>query len=319
MLNFHTHIRRLGYISLFTSTLTLFACTDDDASSTQNNQTPSQMMNQGEGSEEKTSFEVESKDSGTGMSEKVENEIPNEQASKETSGAAIAGSILNIYLVAPNGTTISAVVETTEGIRAPGSFQVGAPPEGSFVTWLAPANGQILNSQSGQIKLTGCPKASGDKVVGSFENVELVSEFGGATQTLNGNFDVLLYSVAGELFCTETSEPKPMPNNDPMPGSCDVQECDAEGGSCCPYGQCIFSCEFRCVTQDPACSNPLMADVVKCAECFEACLDECNVSAECRSDYTSLAMCQQDAGCENEGDDMTCTRANCCTELDAAF
>lgn len=312
-----THIA-LGAI-LITGMVGLSGCPDEDASSDSNN-TSTQNPTTMEGSKETSSFDVEAKDSGSGMSEKVANEIPNEMASKATSGAAIAGSILNIYLVAPNGTAITAIVETSEMNKAPGAFAVGEPPEGSFVTWLAPASGQILNSKGGSIVLDGCPKAQGDKVVGSFDGVQLTDELSGATQTLTGKFDVSLYSVNGALLCTEkpVTDPDPDPNPNPAP-TCDAEACDDSSGTCCPYAQCMFSCELRCLTQDPSCSNPLTADPVKCATCLGGCLDECNVSAECRSDHNALTTCEENAGCSDQGEEMTCTRENCCAEFDAAF
>lgn len=311
---------------VLSSLLVFSACSDDSGSTNSNNASTNNASenNNTQGSEEKTSFDVEVKDEASGMTTKEENEIDNKDASQATSGAAIAGPVLSIYLVAPSGSTITATVETTESVRAPGSFSVSEPPEGTFVNWLAPASGQVYNSSTGSITLNGCPKAMGDKVTGSFVNVELVSEVDGSTQIINGDFDVALYAVSGALLCDEGSSGNntttPDENNN-SGGTCDADICE-DGGTCCPYAQCIFNCEVQCITQDPACNNPLTADPVKCAECGNACLDSCNVSDECRTEINALATCEANAGCDDiddEDESTACSEANCCAELKATW
>lgn len=304
------------------------ACTEDagdsDASSnnTANAQQNAATNNADEGASDKTSFEVESTDE-SGEKEVSKNEIPDDQAGQETSGAAIVGDLLHLYLVAPNGSTINAIIETSESNTAPGSFAIAAPPEGSHVTWLDPINGGTFESQSGTITLDDCPTAAGDKVSGKFNSVTVTSPFDGSTRTLDGAFDLAVYVANGALFCASSNNSKnndtsnSSANNAPM---CQADYCE-DGGVCCPYTQCIFSCELRCVTQDPACTNPLDPDPIACAACMEGCLDECNVSQECRTAYQALSTCDQQAGCDElpEEQSEACTEENCCSELNAAL
>ena len=324
--------------------LMFVACSDDAGSNDANgnaatNKAANNMSsnnNQG-GETDKTTFDVEAKDNTSGMTTREENEIEDKNASQANSGASIAGSILSIYLVAPSGSTISAVVETTEELRAPGSFTVTVPPDATFVTWLNPLAGQTLESSSGTITLENCPKVAGDKIKGSFDNVQLVNLFDDSTQTLNGSFDIALYAVSGSLFCTEapvTNEDMGGGMNDRDMGggmndrdmgggqTCDATICDDPNSNCCPYAQCMATCEFNCLTQDPACSDPFNADPVKCGQCLEACLDSCNVSQECRSAYVELSTCESNAGCDEASDEdaeLECSKQNCCAELKATF
>ncbi len=306
------------------------ACTEDasDGDANSNNTANAQQnaaTNNGSNNaaSDKTSFEVETTDDN-GEKEVSKNEIPDDQAGQETSGAAIVGSLLHIYLVAPNGSTVTAIIETSEGNTAPGSFTLGEPPEGSHASWLDPVNGAAFESRSGTIVLDDCPQAAGDKVSGKFDNVTVASPFDGSTRTLDGKFNLAVYVANGSLFCASSNNssknndtPNSSANNAPM---CQADMCE-EGGVCCPYTQCIFSCELRCLTQDPACTNPLDPDPIACAGCMEGCLDECNVSQECRTAYGELSACDQQAGCDElpEEESEACTEQNCCSELEAAF
>lgn len=310
---------------------TFIACSDDAGSSSSNATTNKAAENMNDNSQQantdKTTFEVETKDNTSGMTTKEENSIEDKNASQANSGASIAGPILSIYLVAPSGSTITAIVETTESVRTPGAFTVMAPPEGTNVSWLNPIAGQIFSSESGTIQLENCPKAMGDKVKGSFENVQVINEIDGSTQTLNGDFDIALYAVSGALFCTEApvNDMGGNMNDNDMGGggqTCDATICDDANRNCCPYAQCMATCEFNCLTQDPSCSNPFSADPVKCGQCLDACLDSCNVSQECRTAYGELSTCESNAGCDEAADEdaeLECSKQNCCTELKAAF
>lgn len=324
-------MKRVLSLMLLCSLVGLTACgdtaTEENNGNNSSNNSGTNNTNQNNTSKDKSSFEVDSKQMGKD-DEKVKGEVDNDKASKETSGAVIANGLLTLYLVAPNGTTIQAVVETTSSLQAPGSFGVTAPPDGTFVTWLAPVNGQILNSSGGSIVLTSCPTAVGQQVTGSFKDVTLLSELDGSTRTVNGDFDIVVYSKMGELNCkpkdTNTnnvnSNNKNNSNNQNM--CTDYEVCDDTMGSCCPYAPCMAQCQLQCFQSDPACNDPFNADPVKCGQCVDACLDTCNVNDTCRNDYNALSACEDKAGCDALGDEDTydtCVQGSCCAEVKAAF
>lgn len=306
-------------------TCTLAACGNNEDGSNDNNANDNNANANNTAQKDKSSFEAKSKDDA-GKEETVENEIDNDKASKEMGGASIAGSILSVYLIAPNGDTIQAIVETTETLKAPGSFTTGQPPEGTFVTWISPVTGDIFESTAGSIVLDSCPKVVGTQVKGSLKGISLTSTLSGATTTLDGTFDMILYAKAGDLFCkTEVSDNNNTGNNDNNDnngGTCDYTEaCDQTTGSCCPFLPCISQCQLSCF-QTAACSDPLNLDLVACAACSDDCLDSCNVDTACRDDYAALATCEDNASCDAFGDDDeydTCVKGSCCAEVKAAF
>lgn len=322
-------MKKLLTLFCLCSLVGLSACGDEptnenNGNNQQNNQKNNTQNNQ---TKDESSFKVESKKDGM-TDAKVEGKVDNDKASKENSGASITGTVLTLYLVAPNGTTIQAVVETSDAAQAPGQFTVTAPPDGTFVTWLAPVNGQILNSTGGTIELTSCPKAVGDQVTGQFKNVILKSEFDDSERTVTGEFDMVVYAKAGDLKCkpvdnTNNQTKNNSSNNSNNANMCtDYEVCDASMGSCCPYAQCMTTCQLRCFQTDPACNDPFSPDPVKCAQCFNGCLDECNVSQACRTDYTALASCEEKAQCDRFGDEDaydTCVKGSCCEEAKKAF
>ena len=303
----------------------LAACSDDASSPQQDAPKPADPNKPADPTPANTSrFEVEARDS-QGASTKAEREIDNSQASQENSGAAIVDSKVMLYLVAPNGTTVSAIITTSPQAQAPGTFRVGQPPEAdTHVTWLAPLTGSALSSRGGQIKLTSCPKAVGEKLVGTFEGVTLQSDLGQGDQTLSGSFSVVVYAKNGELSCAPEPKPNDPKPNDPKPtdpNSCDVDYCQ-DGGTCCPYVQCIASCELRCLTQDPACINPLSPDPVACAQCVLGCPSQCGASDACKSAHSALVACMDRAGCselEDEDASDACAESSCCAQLQAFY
>ncbi|MFU8804299.1 MAG: hypothetical protein ACNA8W_10855, partial [Bradymonadaceae bacterium] len=307
----------------------LMACGDDGSrgrtgNAAQNGTTQNGTTQNGTtepGDSDKSSFDVTIE--GDGQSEKATNEQPNEAASQDTWGATIADGQLFITLLSETGTALSVIVETTEALMAPGSFPVSAPPEGTQVTLLDPVAGTAFASETtGSIRLDSCPKAVGEKAVGAFENVVLEDDFSEATRTLSGTFDVLVYHKSGDLNCkppASTNNTNPDPANNPPGGTCDDFEyCDG-GGVCCPYAECMGSCNFACVFQDPACAS---GDVEACAVCFEGCFDECNVSQACRGALVTLDACGETHSCdahEDEDDEEACMLDNCCDEAKAAW
>lgn len=314
------------YTLMFLCTLTLWACGDDDPSSDSNNSG----ANNGDGNnvtqKDESSFKTKTKDDA-GKEKTIENKVDNDKASKQMGGASIAGSVLSVFLVAPNGDTIQAIVETTEALTAPGTFSVNQPPEGSFVTWTSPATGEIYESTSGSIVLDGCPKVVGTQVKGSLKDVSLNSALSGATTTLNGTFDMVLFAKAGDLFCKPDASENNTDNNanndsNNDGGTCGYTEaCDQDEGTCCPYAPCLTQCQLRCF-QTPACSDPFNPDLAACAACSDECLDSCDVDAACREDLVALNTCEEQAGCDAFGDEDTynaCVKGSCCAEVTAAF
>lgn len=299
---------------------TLAACGNNDAGSDDNNGDSNNAKTNNAQPKDKSSFKAKAKDDA-GEEQTVENEIENDKASKQMGGASIADSVLSIFLIAPNGDTIQAIIETTESVTAPGSFTVGQPPEGTFVTWLLPTTGEILESTGGSIVLDSCPKTVGTQVKGSLKGVTLASVVSGSTTTLDGNFDMQLFAKNGDLFCkTEISDNNG--NNSNNGGTCDYTEaCDQTDGSCCPFLPCLSQCQLTCF-QTPACSDPFNPDLAACAECSNDCLDSCNVDTACRNDNEALTTCEDNAGCDAFGDEDeydVCVKGSCCAEVKAAF
>ena len=291
-----------------------------ESNSSQSDTSPgSSAPTQGEsnGDPETTRFDVEIAE-GTNKTP-IQGEIENEAASKDSSGAAITGSAVELFLVSGQ-TLINATVETTEANQAPGSFSVAAPPEGSHVVFMDPINGTILESLEGTIELQGCPTQVGDKIVGKFSAVQLFSELGNTTKILDGTFDLRVFAKAGDLFCRPpvSTEPAPTPEDPNLGGesggTCAWDQC-LNDGACCPYRSCMSQCEESCIF-DPSClQNPLA-----CAQCAENCLDTCEVSSDCRQALGNLASCDSQYGCsDREDQEEACMLEKCCQELQAAF
>lgn len=269
-----------------------------------------------------SSFDVSLEKEG-GEKTEVSERQPNSEASEETWGAIIAENRLQITLVGDTF-ALTAIVETLPSAEAPGRFAVGAPPEGTFVTKVdAMAQNSFSSNGQGHIRLTNCPKAPGQKVTGSFENVILFADMGSGQQTLNGSFDVVVYAAVGELHCQEEVPDTNNNNNNNNTGGggqcVDFEFCE-DGGVCCPFIDCIADCEFNCFLTEPGCSFGMNPQA--CSVCLDGCLDECNVSSSCRSELFHLDQCDETHGCydtndEEEGD--ACMLENCCSELRAAF
>jgi hypothetical protein len=255
-------------------------------------------------------------DDGT---EDFSNKQDDSKAGEGTWGAAIAGSTLQISLAGSDGTAITAYVDTTESQKAPGGFTPQGTEDGTFVSLLSAVEGDAyMSNGQGTITLDTCPKAVGERARGSFDGVVLASDFGSATKTLSGEFDVVVYAKSGDLFCEEeTSNNNNNSNNDP--GQCSADWCE-DGGVCCPYMDCVSQCEFECITQDTECQGGL--NPMACAQCANACLDECNVDQECRTEMVELNTCGSNAGCDNTETteaEQQCLEENCCSEVQGAL
>lgn len=304
------------------------ACSDDTANNNggNTNNNGGNNNNNNNGSATKTSYDIDVTGGG-GMDTEVKNEIDNSQASQQNGGVAIADGRIFLYLVAPSGTTISAVVATTESAQAPGSFSIVPPPDDNHAVLLDPLGGGTFSSTGGTIRINNCPTKVGDKLTGAFSNVTVAPDAGGnQTRTLNGSFDLYVYSMAGTLFCKPTNTTNNNTNNtnnntnNNNGGTCRADQC-LEGGTCCPHAQCLTQCQIGCF-QDPRCSDPFNADPVGCAACNEGCLDSCSVSAACRTAIVDLYTCEEANGCdaiEDEAQNEACVKANCCAELNAAL
>jgi hypothetical protein len=255
-------------------------------------------------------------DDGT---EDYSNKQDDSQAGEGTWGAAIAGSTLQITLASSDGTAITAYVETSESNKAPGGFTPQGSEAGTFVTLLSATEGNAYTSGGqGTVTLDSCPRAVGERAKGSFDGVVLSSDVGNATKTLSGDFDVVVYAKAGDLFCEEEDTNDNNGNND-TGGQCGADWCEG-GGVCCPYVDCISQCEFECLTQDADCQGGL--NPAACAQCANACLDECDVDQACRTEIGELNTCGANSGCddtETSEAEQQCLEQNCCSQVKATF
>lgn len=266
--------------------------------------------------------------SGSAGSGKLEGTQRDEQAGENTWGATIAGDTLMLFLMDADGTTLTATVKTSEDLRAPGTFEVGDEFADQTVTLLNPLAGNVFHSVGeGTIKLDNCPRVMGDHIRGSFQNVTLRGEIGDATQTLNGSFDLVVYAKSGDLFCkeaqtgnnggNETDVGQGGQDTDNTPAVCLADLCE-DGGVCCPFIECVSSCETKCV-METCMMNPGSAE---CFSCMAGCPDSCNVSQECRTALVQLDTCGENHGCSEAADDdeeLECLKESCCNELQAAY
>ncbi len=311
---------KLGLLAVCLVMAGAYGCGSDDDSKDGKN---------GGGSADTSSFSVEVRgNSGTST---LNAEQKDAQAGESSWGATISGDMLMLFLVDPDGTTLTARVKTSENAKAPGTFAVGDESDDIQVTVLNPLQGNVFTSiGEGTIQLDNCPRAMGEHIKGSFKDIKLQGELGGnAVETLNGSFDVVVYAKSGDLFCNEpVTNPEPGDNNDgnnddnnnddnnsvPM---CMADMCE-NGGTCCPYMECVGTCEFQCFT-GVCMTNP---GSVECVTCAAACLDSCNVSQECRSAMGALGTCEATHGCDELADDdaaQECLESHCCSELNAAY
>ncbi|TXD34288.1 hypothetical protein FRC98_19040 [Lujinxingia vulgaris] len=277
-----------------------------------------------EGTPSTSSFEVEFSNGGT--SQTYSGSINSDETSEESWGASIAGGVITILMQDGSGVAINAVIDTAQNTYATGDFALSEPPEGTFVTLLDPLGGDTFNTlDEGTVKLTSCPKAIGDKVVGSFNNVVLYSEMDESSRTLSGNFDVPVYAMSGSLNCPPADEPdnddEQPDDNDDQPNACQGYEyCESGDGVCCPYAECMATCSFNCVMEDEECAGGL--NPAACDSCTLDYLDSCGVDQACRDAAAALTTCEEDAGCselEDEDAATSCTESNCCSELQAAY
>lgn len=308
----------------FAAGMSLAACGDDSRSSSggsgNNSGTNSQ---QTQGDDEESSFDVEIEDD-QGQSSTQTGKQANEDASESSWGAVINNGILQLLLVSEGGISISVIVETTESLEAPGSFALSEPPDGSHVVLTDLGTMEVFESGSvGSIRLNNCPAAVGDKVLGSFEGVVLNSVMDSGTRTLNGDFDVAVYSVLGSLHCQEQPEETNGngANSNQSTNQCNYEVCDPEG-ACCPYASCMHQCDMDCIFQDPACGMGM--DPIACAQCFESCyINECNISNECVDAFDDGNACAEQHGCDDdslsEEEELECMETHCCAELKAVF
>ena len=227
-------------------------------------------------------------------------------------GAAVAGDVLNLWITASNGTTLTVIVQTTDH-ALPGTVAVGVPTQSdAWVTMTMVPMVYNTFEGSGTITVNHCPKLAGDGLTGRFNAVRLKSELDGAEVTLDGTFNLVTASVAGALNCQAPVEPGPDTvggDTTTNPGVCDSATCD---GPCCPFAECMTSCQLTCFS---GCfMNPS-----SCLGCTTGCLDTCNVSADCRTAALALDACGTEAGCDPMAETDTCLETHCCTELKAAW
>ncbi|QDG50975.1 hypothetical protein FIV42_09575 [Persicimonas caeni] len=273
-----------------------------------------------DGSSDTSSFSAQVETEGG--NQQLEGEQADSKAGEGSWGASIADSNLQINLTSADGTAVTAMIATTESQKAPGDFTPQADIETTFVSIVSAAQGNaFMSTGSGTITLDSCPRAVGEHARGSFNNVVLAAESGNSTWTLDGSFDVVVYAKAGDLFCNEQSSSNNTSNNNTSNNN--TQQCSADwcadGGVCCPYMQCMNSCELQCF-QSADCQGGLNPQA--CAECANGCLDECDVSQECRTAAQALDTCSTNNGCDETADsdaEQQCLETNCCSEVNAAL
>lgn len=235
-------------------------------------------------------------------------------------GAGIAGDTLSLWIVGSDGTTLTAILETTDH-SLPGTVALGVPTESAaWITMTVVPHIYNTFAGSGTVTVNQCPKVVGEGLTGRFNGVKLRSELDGSEVTLDGTFNLITATVAGALNCTApTTEPQPdviggdavepTDTNTSTPTTCEAETCD---GPCCPYGECMATCELSCFSS-------CFMDPTSCASCASGCLDSCNVSAACRTAATALDACGEAAGCDPMAEDESCLEAHCCAELKAAW
>lgn len=290
-----------------------YACGDDGGGSSNNGG-----GNNGGNNADTSSFSAEV-DTGSGQ-EQHSGSQSDSKADQSSWGATISGPNLQMTLVSSDGTVINAVVETSEAAKAPGDFAPTSDADGTTVTIVSTSMGNsYVSNGNGTITLENCPRAVGEHATGSFNNIALDGSGGAGSWTLDGQFDVVVFAKAGDLFCNEQSSSNngggTNNNTTNNGGTCDADMC-ANDGVCCPYAQCMNQCELNCL-QSAECAGGMNPQA--CAQCTNGCLDECNVSSECRSAIVDLNTCSENNGCDTANDEEACQKQFCCAELKAAL
>lgn len=305
---------------------------DNGANNTDPNGDPNNDTNNATPSDTST-FEAEGE--GDGYSWTGSGEIDSDEAEYEDDedevgfGAAIIDETLHIGLVTA-GTAISADIQTSEDNPAPGTFEPGSFGQGTWVLFDDFEGGQSFESTEeggGHIQLDSCPGEVGEMARGSFENVEMADPMDGSQFVLEGEFEVAVAFVDGELEC-DTQEPSndttTNDNNDPSnndPQQCSWEPCESGAeGECCPYADCMAGCEMTCYMEDPDCDGGMNPEA--CAQCMEDCVvDDCGASDACLNSLEDLNQCEMDNGCDQqEGEEYDqCMEDHCCDELHHAL
>lgn len=229
-------------------------------------------------------------------------------------GAGIAGTLLNLWMISSDGSVITVVIETANS-PLPGQVQLGTPAQSDSWINMTLANPPgVFNTAagSGTITINECPKAVNDVVTGTFNDITVKNEVGGADSQLSGSFNLVVATVAGALNC-QGGQPQPDTGGDtPATPTCDLSTCD---GPCCPYVTCVNNCYLNCF-MSPACMG---MDPTACANCAWDCWDGCNVSAECKTAIEAVETCGNQNGCNPADEDQSCIETHCCAEMDAAL
>lgn len=244
-------------------------------------------------------------------------EVKNEQANATPNqfGAGIAGSILNLWMLGQDGTTVSVIVDTSV-TPLPGTVPVGVPTEASAWVTMTSSTAMIYNTfdGSGTVTINQCPASNGTGLTGTFNNVKLKSVVDGSEITLDGSFNLLVGVADGTLVCKSTSTETDTVGGDDTTtsGSCNDATCD---GPCCPYVQCQSQCAFTCVTG----ADCMSGNGPACQACVTGCWSQCGASAECTNAADDVVGCANQHGCDPQSEDTSCVEANCCAELRAMY
>lgn len=236
-------------------------------------------------------------------------------------GANIADGVLQLWMVGDDGTTVTAILDTTAA-ALPGEVPVGVPTQAaSWVTVTVPTSGHVYNTfdGSGTVVVDQCPGAAGTAFTGSFHGIRLKDELQQGEIVLNGTFNLMVAAVSGPGLNCKAVAPEPDASSgtdttttgDAGPADpCPINTCD---GPCCPFAQCISSCEFNCAM------NTCMTDPMGCDTCMTGCYPGCDVSAACQTAADAVNQCSEKAGCDPMAEDDVCIKTHCCAELRAAM
>ncbi len=239
--------------------------------------------------------------------------------------ASVGLSDLVIYLLGSDGSLISIIIDTEQS-PLPDSVSVGDNLDSAAFITLA-SMGTIYESVSGTVDIDACPEKDAT-IVGKFNNISLKNVMDESSYTLTGSFKVKIWQSDNTQKCkevvntTDGGGTTQVDDNDNTASSddtsttqtCEMGTCD---GPCCPYQQCMVTCELNCMTT--TCSDPLKG--MECITCFNDCLTSCNVSQECIDKLTAINTCERKNGCEELEFDQqdACSQEFCCTENKAAF
>ena len=243
-----------------------------------------------------------------------------EPVATTTTGADISGSDLTLWT--ESDTERLEVVLHLDGQLLPGLFTISglpdepARPEGTLTLVGPPV--RVFQAMQGQVDLTTCPGAEGDRAKGAWRSVKLDDVGSAETRTVDGSFDLKVRTAqVSDIGCVAGAPAEGEGEGEgEAPCPIDAQAICPAGAAapCCPFRQQVDNCHEEC--SFGACRDPRGDG---CPPCLEGCIQNI-VDAACRDRYIPLSRCQFAAGCVGANDPaLTCTLQACCDELGAAL